>query len=375
MAALDGLRIVEIAGLGPGPFCGMLLADLGAEVIVVERPAPATPRPEYVVNRGKKSIALDLKRPESVEVVLRLLESSDALVEGMRPGVMERLGLGPEPCLARRPSLVYGRVTGWGQKGPLSHAAGHDSNYIGVSGALWYASPPGAAPVAPPTMVGDVAGGALYLAIGLLAGIMKARATGEGNVVDAAIVDGSAHMLNLVLGAVAGNPRGFARGTHYVDGSHWFHSYRCADGGWIAIASMEPQFYAQMRRLAGIEHDARFDAQWDASAWPQQRKALAEVFATKSRAEWCAILEGTDACFAPVNDPQEASLHPHMKSRAVYASIDGVLQTAPAPRFRDGSPSSWRKGVPTVGQHTEEVLALAGYRGSDIERVKRVLMA
>lgn len=375
MPVLDGVRILEIAALGPGPFCGMLLADLGAEVIVVERPGPAAARPEHIVNRGKKSIALDLKRPESVEIVLRLLERSDALIEGMRPGVMERLGLGPQVCLGRRPSLVYGSVTGWGQDGPLSQAAGHDNNYIGLSGALWYASPPSAAPVAPPTLVGDVAGGSLYLAIGLLAGIMKARATGKGDVVDAAIVDGSAHMMNLLFGAIGAHPSGFARGTHYADGAHWFNSYRCADGGWIALASMEPQFYAEMRRLVGIDNDKRFDSQWDASLWPQQRQALGAIFAKKSRAQWCAILEGTDACFAPVNDPLQASQHPHMTARAVFSSIDGAFQAGPAPRFREGNASSWRSGVPSIGQHTDEVLALAGCSDAEIASVKRTLLS
>ncbi len=372
MRPLEGVRVLEIAALGPGPFCGMHLADLGADVIVVERPNASSPRPEYIVNRGKRSIALDLKKPSSVEIVLRLLGGADALIEGMRPGVMERLGLGPDICLARRPSLVYGRVTGWGQSGPLAQAAGHDSNYIGLSGALWYASPPGAVPVAPPTLVGDVAGGSLYLAIGLLAGILKARASGKGDVVDAAIVDGTAHMMNLLLGALGGNPPNFARGESYADGSHWFYNYRCADGGWITLASMEPVFYAEMRRRIGIDKDSRFDSQLDTSKWPEQRQLLGEIFATKTRAQWCQLLEGTDACFAPVNDPGEAALHPHMASRSVYSEIDGMLQAAPAPRFQSQPKAARGASVPKVGEHSEEILVEAGFSGEEVSDLKGI---
>ncbi|TDF62212.1 CaiB/BaiF CoA-transferase family protein [Cupriavidus sp. L7L] len=360
MSVLQGVRVVEIAGIGPGPFCGMLLADLGADVIVVERPGPLAgrARPGEIVHRGKRSIVLDLKRPESVEVVLGLLERADALIEGMRPGVMERLGLGPDICLARRPSLVYGRMTGWGQSGPLAQAAGHDSNYTALSGALWYASPPGEAPVAPPTLVGDV-GGALYLAVGLLAGILRARLSGQGDVVDAAIVDTSAHMMNLLLGVVARSGDPYARGAGTLDGAHWAHSYCCADGGWINVAALERQFYAELMARMGLAGDPRFAAQTERDRWSDQRRALAEVFATKPRDEWCRLLEGTDACFAPVNDPGEAARHPHLAARGTYTESHGVLQAKAAPRFkRNGQPEVAQ--VPVPGQHTIELLAEAG---------------
>lgn len=373
MGILDGVRLIEIAGLGPGPFCGMLFADLGADVITIERPSTSgvVARPEFIVNRGKRSISLDLKRPESVEIVLRLVERADALIEGMRPGVMERLGLSPEICLARHPQLVYGRMTGWGQTGPLAGAAGHDGNYIALSGALWYASPPGAAPISPPTLIGDVAGGALYLAVGLLAGIMKARATGSGQVVDAAIVDGSAHMMNLLLGVVAQEKTGFQRGAPAFDGAHWINSYRCADGHWISLCALEPHFYAELLARIGCDADPRFAVQADPVQWPAQRDALAQVFASKTRGEWCALLEGTDACFAPINDPGEAALHPHMKAREVYQTVNGTLQAAPAPRFSEGEASDWQRGVPAVGEHTESILHEIGYPSDAIEELRR----
>ena len=367
MSVLQGLRVVEIAGIGPGPFCGMLLADLGADVIAVERPTPSQgqARPSEIVHRGKRSLALDLKHPRARDVVLGLLDNADVLIEGMRPGVMERLGLGPEPCLARRPSLVYGRMTGWGQHGPLAQTAGHDSNYIALSGALWYASPPGEAPVTPPTLVGDI-GGALYLALGLLAAVLRARESGRGQVVDAAIVDTSAHMMNLLLGVVAGRGGSFARGDNVLDGSHWAHSYRCADGHWINVAALEPQFYAQLLQRLGLAGDARFADRMDRQRWPTQRQALAEIFATKTRDAWSELLEGTDACFAPVHHPGEAARHAHMAARAVYAERDGVLQAAPAPRFSD-HPTPAPAAVPPVGRHTNEILTQAGFSPADIE--------
>ncbi|MGW1420062.1 CaiB/BaiF CoA transferase family protein [Bradyrhizobium manausense] len=363
MSILQGLRVVEIAGLGPGPFCGMLLADLGADVIVVERKDATTPlpRPDYIVNRGKRSIALDLKQPQAIEVVLRLVERADALIEGMRPGVMERLGLAPEVCLEHRPSLIYGRITGWGQYGPLSHAAGHDGNYAALSGALWYSSPPGIAPVAPPTLIGDVGGGALYLAIGLLAGVLKAKQSGCGQVVDAAIVDGSAHMLNLLLSALAANDAGYQRGVHHFDCGPSVNTYRCSDGGWVVVSPLETKFYEELLKRIGLAGNPIFENRTDAADWPLQRAALSETFAKRTQADWRAILEGTDACFAPVNDPADAARHPHMAARQVFAEVGGVLQAGPAPRFSRNAPTDWRRGVPRVGEDTETILRETGY--------------
>ncbi len=370
MSVLNGVRVVEIAGLGPGPFCGMLLADLGAEVIVIERPDArhTGPRPEYIVNRGKRSITLDFKSPAAVEATLRLIADADALIEGMRPGVMERLGLGPEVCLARNPKLVYGRMTGWGQHGPLAQAAAHDSNYTGLAGALWFASPAGAPPQAPPTLVGDIAGGSLYLALGIVSGILRARSDGRGQVVDAAIVDGVAHMLNLLLGAHASKRDNFDRGTQFYDLAHWAgRSYRCADGGWVNLASVEPQFYADLIRRLDLEGDQRFvRGQWDARIWPQLSEELARLFATRSRADWCAQLEGTDVCFAPVLSPAEAAVHPHMVARGAYGTVDGVLQGAAAPRF-SATPSQAIASVPRLGEHSREVLSEAGLTAAQID--------
>jgi acetyl-CoA hydrolase len=356
---LSELRVVEIAGIGPAPFCGMLLADMGAEVILVERP-PDSPGDSLELSghafykRGKRSIMLDLRTPQGVDTVLRLIETRDALIEGMRPGVMERLGLGPDVCLARNPRLVYGRMTGWGQEGPLARAAGHDINYIALSGALWYASPPGEPPIAPPTLVGDVGGGALYLAVGLLAGVMHARATGEGQVVDAAIVDGSAHMLNLMLSLKATGRMRMERGRSLLDGPHWYGTYRCADGRFVAVGSLEPKFYRLLLQKLGLDDQPAFADGYDPERWPALRQRFAELFATRTRDEWCVVLEGTDACFAPVLDPEEAARHPHMVARGIYSTPNGMLAANPAPRF--SRTPTMAGAVPERGQDTEAVL-------------------
>jgi acetyl-CoA hydrolase len=309
---------------------------------------------------------VDLKSAQGVQVVLQLVARADCLVEGMRPGVMERLGLGPDACLARNSRLVYGRMTGWGQTGPLAFAAGHDLNYLALSGALWYASPAGTPPFTPPTVVGDVAGGALYLTIGLLAGILNARATGHGQVVDAAIVDGAAHMLNLLLALRASGNLEIERGASLIDGSHWSGTYRCADGRFVAVQSLEPRFYAVLLERLGLAADPDFARQYDPRSWPRARQRLAELFATRPREEWCALLEGTDACFAPVLDPEEASLHPHNVAREVFSTRDGMLQADPAPRFSK-SPRPPHRPIPARGEHTIEVLRQAGIADTQLQ--------
>jgi len=373
MAVLSGITIVELAGIGPGPFCGMLLADLGADVILVERLSAsgvvADLGPAAIHHRGKRSIAIDLKSPSGRELVLRLVERADAVIEGMRPGVMERLGLGPEECQARNPRLVYGRVTGWGQNGPLAQAAGHDNNYIALSGALWYASQPGQPPVAPTTLIGDLAGGALYLAIGVLAALLSARNTGRGDVIDAAMVDGSAHLMNLLLALKAGGQLPSERGTGLLDGPHWFNTYRCADGGFITLGSLEPQFHALLLERLGLSDDPMFADGYDPQRWPAQRKQFELLFATRTRDEWSALLEGSDACFAPVLPPEEAARHPHMVARGVYTERDGMLQANPAPRFAS-QPAPIPGPVPRRGEHADEILRAAGFDAAEIESLR-----
>ncbi|MBJ7483873.1 CaiB/BaiF CoA-transferase family protein [Brevundimonas sp.] len=346
---LAGLRVIEVAGIGPAPFCGMLLADLGADVVVVDRPPSSSDgfklAPDTIINRGKRMTTLDLKSDQDVGTFLKLIENCDALIEGMRPGVMERLGLGPEVCIQRNARLVYGRMTGWGQTGPLSQAAGHDINYIALSGALWYSGQAGDAPMAPPSLIGDIGGGALYLAVGVLAAVTNAKTTGKGQIVDAAIVDGSAHMTNLLLSLRAAGQFVEQRGESLLDGPHWYATYRCLDGHFVSLGSVEPKFYALLLDKLGLTADPDLDIAADRTRWPDLRQRFSEVFAGKTREEWCNLLEGTDACFAPVLDPLEASTHPHMVARGVYQEVDGVLQAMPAPRF-SATPVSTGESVP-----------------------------
>ncbi|WP_214475834.1 CaiB/BaiF CoA-transferase family protein [Mesorhizobium sp. dw_380] len=355
---LRGIRIVEIEALGPAPFAGMLFADLGADVIVVHRKQASMPgAPDRsLLDRGKRSIALDLKDADDVAVLMRLVATADGLIEGFRPGIMERLGLGPETCLAANKRLVYGRMTGWGQDGPLAHTAGHDLNYIGVSGALWYGSLPGEPPMAPPTLVGDIGGGALYLVIGMLAAIMNARASGAGTVVDAAIVDGSAHMMNLLMSLAQSGALAAERGRSLLDGPHWCRVYRASDGGFIGVQCIEPKFYVLFLDRLGLATDPQFANQFDRDLWPDLGNRLAAIFAAKPRDEWIGLFEGSDACVAPVLSPHEAALHPHMAQRGSWLTVDGALQAAAAPRF-----SGWAQKTPAKsparGEHGAEIRA------------------
>lgn len=354
---LNGVRIIEIEGIGPAPFSAMHLADLGADVIVVHRkggnPTPGMPTAP-IIDRGKRSITLDLKDVDDVATLKALLGTADGLIEGFRPGVMEKLGLGPDICHAINPALVYGRMTGWGQTGPMSAMAGHDMNYIGLSGALWYASLPGQPPVAPPTLVGDIGGGALYLTVGMLAGILNARQTGKGTVVDAAIVDGSAHMMNLLMALRQSGAQNSDRGASLLDGPHWSRSYASADGGFISVQCLETKFYVIFLRLLGLENDPDFARQFDPDSWPQAIRRLTDLFATHPRDYWAQIFAGTDACAAPVLSPDEALAHPLSIARGIW-SEGGPLQASPAPRF-DNQTVQPRK-PPARGAHTDEILA------------------
>ncbi|MGR3614549.1 MAG: CaiB/BaiF CoA transferase family protein [Paracoccaceae bacterium] len=337
---LDSVRIIEIEGLGPGPFAAMLLADLGADVITVHRKGgavtPGTPE-RSLLDRGKRSIALDLKDADDIAVVKKLIESADGLIEGFRPGVMERLGLGPDICHQINPSLVYGRMTGWGQDSPLSQTAGHDLNYISLSGALWYAGTPGDAPVTPATLVGDIGGGALYLVTGMLAALLEARESGHGDVVDTAIYDGSAHMMNLLMSLRQSDSFSDPRGNNLLDGPHWSRTYRCADGGYISVQCLEPKFYAVFLGLMELAEDGAFQKQYDTAMWPVLTNRLAAIFSAQPRQHWADLFEGTDACVAPVLSPSEAATHP-MNSRGTWTKLDGHLQAAPAPRFCNHPP-------------------------------------
>ncbi|MBI1392979.1 MAG: CoA transferase [Alphaproteobacteria bacterium] len=366
MRILQGLKVVEFEGLGPGPFCGMLFADLGADVTLIARSHAAPSGPGAVVNRGKRSIVLDLKKPSHVDAAARIAAAADATIEGLRPGVMERLGLGPDILRAANRRLVYGRLTGWGQNGPLSAMAGHDINYVATSGAGWYAGATGERPTPAPTLVGDVAGGALYLAIGVLAAVLRARETGEGAVVDAAIVDGSAHMMNLLLTLRAAGGLPDERGNSMLDGAHFYGVYRCADGGHISVGPLEPKFYSIFLERLGLNQETEFIAQYEAANWPACAARLQSIFATKPRDEWAALFDGSDACVAPVLSPTEAARRPHMAVRRVYREIDGVLHAAAAPRFNGAIPADPLPCKP-IGSEAAEILAEVGLSAEDLD--------
>jgi alpha-methylacyl-CoA racemase len=376
---LKGFKIVELAGIGPGPFTGMMLADMGAEVLRVDRSQSvrdgAGPSKYDVLGRGRRSVGVDLKHPDGREAVLRLVEQADALIEGFRPGVTERLGLGPDDCLARNPRLVYGRMTGWGQDGPYAPTAGHDINYIALSGTLGMIGRQGEAPVPPLNLVGDFGGGGMLLAFGVVCALLETSRSGQGQVIDAAMVDGAALLASMIHGFRASGLWN-ERGTNLLDtGAFFYEVYETSDGRYISLGSIEPQFYEQMAALTGLSSDVDGNGpaagQNDRSSWPQMKERLAALVKTKTRDEWCSILEGTDACFAPVLDPDEAPAHPHNRTRGTFVDLDGVVQPAPAPRFSRTVPEI-SGPPPSAGMHTDEALAGWGFAADEISKLREV---
>ena len=367
MGPLKGLKIIEMAGIGPGPFCGMVLADLGAEVIRVDRVSAAgTGSRQEPANRGKRSIAVDLKSQEGVDVVLKLVEDADAIFEGFRPGVMERLGLGPDICLERNKKIVFGRMTGWGQDGPLADAAGHDINYISLSGALAAIGRPDSPPVPPLNLIGDFGGGGMLLALGLVSALFEARGSGEGQVVDAAMTDGSALLMTMIYSMKGSGFWQDSTGSNLLDGgAHFYDTYECKDGKFISIGSIEPQFYKLLRELANLE-DSIYDNQMSRENWPDLKKEITKVFLNKTRDEWCDLMEGTDVCFAPVLSMWEAPQHPHNVARKTFIELEGLDQPAPAPRFSK-TVSEVRSPPALAGEHTDEILNEIGIDSDQIK--------
>lgn len=375
MGPLEGKKIIEIAGIGPGPFCAMVLSDLGAEVIRVDRVSavpnefPATPGVD-LLNRGRKSVAFDLKNQDGIKALLRLVEEADAFIEGFRPGVAERLGIGPEVCLERNPRLVYGRMTGWGQTGPYSNMAGHDINYIALSGVLGTIGREGEPPVPPVNLVGDFGGGGMLLALGICAAFVEVQTSGKGQVVDAAMTDGSALLATMIHTFLSMGVWG-DRGTNMLDtGAPFYDVYECADGEYISLGSIEPQFYAELLRITGLDQE-ELPKQMDRSQWPKMKLKIAETIRSKTRDQWVELMEGTDVCFAPVLSPSEACAHPHNVERETFVEVGGVKQPAPAPRFSrtpgviDGPP-------PHPGEHTEEVLSSWGFSENEIQNLRSI---
>jgi alpha-methylacyl-CoA racemase len=372
MGPLAGVKVVEIAGIGPGPFAAMMLADMGADVVRVDRAAsahggdPGTP-PKDVMNRGRRSVAVDLKHPDGVATVLELVQGADALIEGFRPGVMERLGLGPDACLARNPRLVFGRMTGWGQDGPMAAMAGHDMNYISIAGVLGAIGRPDERPQPPLNLVGDFGGGGLLMAFGVVCGVLEARTSGQGQVIDAAMVDGSAVLTTFIHGFMAMGIWQDERGVNMLDtGAHYYEVYECADGRFLSVGAIEPQFYAVLMEKTGLAGDPDFAKQNDKSMWPVLKERLAEVIATRTRDEWATIFDGTDGCVVPVLGLGEAPTHPHNTARRSFVTLDGVTQPAPAPRF-SRTEATVQRPPAHVGQHTDEVLA--DWAGLDAEAI------
>jgi alpha-methylacyl-CoA racemase len=373
MGPLTGIRVVELAGRGPGPFAGMMLADMGAEVVRIDRPGGdvrgEVPDPRLeLVGRGRRSVAVDLKNPAGPEVVKRLAERADCLYEGFRPGVAERLGVGPDDCLARNPRLVYGRATGWGQDGPLAHAAGHDINYIALAGALWpIGRDDGTPPVVPLNLVGDYAGGGMLLAFGLVCGILQARASGQGQVVDAAMVDGASLLMTLFHGRRRNGTWNDVRGTNYLDsGAPFYDAYETSDGQYVSVGAIEPKFHRQLFAKMGlrdIPHPVR------RKDWAPVKARLAEAFRSRTRAEWVDLLEGTDACFSPVLQLGEVTAHPHHVARGSFVEVAGVSQPAPAPRF-SRTPPEVCAPPPAVGEHSAEALLEWGFTAAEVDALR-----
>ena len=370
MGPLKGLKIIEMAGIGPGPFCGMVLADLGAKIIRVDRAsAIGTGSKQDAANRGKKSIAVDLKSEEGVEVVLKLVETADAIFEGFRPGVMERLGLGPDVCSKRNERIVFGRMTGWGQEGPLANAAGHDINYISLTGALAAIGRPGSPPVPPLNLIGDFGGGGMLLALGLVAALLEAKESKKGQVVDAAMTDGSALLMTMIYTMQSSGVWKTSMGSNLLDGgSHFYDTYECKDGKFISLGSIEPQFYALLCQIAELD-ESIFGNQMSRDSWPEKKEAIKKIILDKTRDEWCELMEGTDVCFAPVLDMSEAPKHPHNIERKTFIDLEGVTQPAPAPRFSRTEPEVV-SSPSIVGEHTDEVLTSIGFSDEDISALK-----
>lgn len=372
---LQGLKVIEMVGLGPAPFCAMLLADLGAEVTRIDRPGGAGAlglEPRFdVAARGRRSLAIDLRHPGAAEVVLRGIEQADVLLEGYRPGVMERLGLGPEVCLRRQPKLVYGRMTGWGQHGPLATTAGHDIDYIALTGALHAIGGAGGPPLPPLNYVGDYGGGAMMLAFGVMCALHEAQRSGQGQVVDAAMTDGAALLSAMFHGLKAAGAWSGPRGGNLLDGgAHFYRTYECADGRFVAVGALEPAFHAELLRRLGVDDPDLLEHQMDAARWPAFAQRLAGVFRTRTRDEWCAVFAGSDACVAPVLDFDEAPRHPHHQAREAYIVVDGVVQPAPAPRF-SRTPARAPRGPAANGAHSSAVLRGWGWDDESIASWQR----
>ena len=372
MGPLAGLKIIEIAGIGPGPYAAMLLSDLGADVVRIDRPNAGSMNPEKdVLNRGRPSIAVDLKNLDGIETVLQLVERADALIEGFRPGVMERLGLGPDVCAERNPRLVYGRMTGWGQEGPLSQTAGHDINYIAVAGVLHNFTRVGDRPMPPLNLVGDFGGGSMFLVMGVLAALLHAQRTGEGQVVDAAMVDGAASLMTMEWAFRAmGIWDTESPGTNLLDtGAPFYEVYECADGRWLSVGAIEAQFYAEFIKGLGLADDPDLPHQMDRSRWGETKQRFADLFRSKTRDEWWAVFEGTDACVAPVLSPVEALAQPHLVARGTFTDEWGIDQPAPAPRF-SRTPGALRRPASAPGADTDGALASWGLSPGEIAKLR-----